>query len=229
VSTTTTTRLVEPGLTRIGHTTKQGWSLVGHVLELPGGGTLVHSPVRQEIDAILAVGTPRLILAPNHFHHLGIPPLVAHAPAAQVFATDVTLPRLRRQQPGLTFHPLSDLEPQLPPGVRVRWLDGAKQGELLVTIPVGPERVWLVADALFHVATPVTGLIGLVLRALGVLGGLRVGQTFRIVVGDRGRAGKALIAAFDEDRPARIHVAHGEPYEVGDGSEFRRVVETRLR
>ena len=90
-------------------------------IPLPDGGVLIHSPTWLGDDStfsrIEAVGTPRVLFAPNHFHHLSLARFRDRYPQALAVATWTALTRLQAKG----HEGLSDVTaaaPLLPAGAR---------------------------------------------------------------------------------------------------------------
>lgn len=202
-----------------------------YAVKLPTGGVLVHSPTRDQgkvHPGLDALGAPEILFAPNHYHHMGLKAYRAKYPDATVVASDGARPRLLRQGHG-GLASLEELGARLPRGGRVLVCEGVKTGEVFLSLDAGGERVWIVCDAFFHVQRPLTGFTGFVLKRLKTGPGLCVGQTFLwLALSDRRRYRSWLDAMLKEDRPKRLLFSHGEPYEIGDGEELRRLLDARL-
>lgn len=202
-----------------------------YALKLPSGGLLVHSPTRDRGDVhagLDALGTPEILLAPNHYHHMGLAAYRAKYPSAKAVASDGARPRLERQgHKGLAS--LDVAQERLPRGARLLACKGVKTGEVFLSLDAGGQRVWIVCDALFHVQRPLTGFMGFALKRLKTGPGLCVGQTFLwLALADR-RAYRAwLDERLDDERPQKLLFSHGDPYDVGDGRELRQLIEARL-
>lgn len=197
-----------------------GWEVGMLALPLRGGGSLVFSPTWhgegtfEELEA--AVGPPAVLLAPNHYHHLSMKRFRARYPSAIAVTSAGAAPRLRR----LGHEGLAALEgaaSSLAPGMRLVELPHTKTGETLVAFD-GPEgRSWLVCDAFFRIERPTTGAMGVALRWLDTVPGLKVGRTYRwLAVTDRRRYLEALTALVREESPRTIHFSHGEPLAAPD-------------
>jgi hypothetical protein len=89
---------------------------------------------------------------------------------------------------------------------------------------------WIVSDAFFHLVPPVTGVMGVALRVLGVQPGLRLSTTFRgLCVRDRAAYRAWALAAIKRERPRRLLMSHGEPVEGEDLPErLAAIVRRRL-
>ncbi len=222
---------VVPGVHRAARVDEAGWEASMYAIALPSGGLLVHSPTRVDgatHPGLDALGRPELLLAPNHFHHMGLPAYRAKYPDAVAVASGGARPRLERQgHRGLGA--LGEVRERLPRGARLLECEGVKTGEVFVSLDAGGRRVWIVCDALFHVQRPLTGFMGFALRRLKTSPGLCVGQTFLwLALRDRRVFLEWIRAKLADERPETLLFSHGEPYEVGDGSELSALLERRL-
>jgi hypothetical protein len=196
-----------------------GWNWNMTLVRLPGGGVLVHSPTwlgDETWARVAAIGEPRVLFAPNHFHHVGLQRFRARFPRAIAVATAGATPRLRgKGHDGLQG--LSETIQLLPSGARWLECEGTKNGEAWLSLPGAAGRIWIVCDAFFHMTRAVTGAMGLGLRALGVGMGLRVSRSFRWVgVASRPTYCRWALAAIDREQPRTIFGSHGEPLTAAD-------------
>lgn len=222
---------VVPGVHRAARVDGAGWEVGMYAVELPSRGLLVHSPTRVDgatHPGLDALGRPEILLAPNHFHHMGMRTYRARYPDALAVASDGARPRLERQgHRGLGA--LDEARARLPSGARLLACDGVKTGEVFLSLDAGGRRVWIVCDALFHVQRPLTGFTGFMLKRMKTGPGLCVGQTFLwLALRDRRAFLAWMTAKLAEERPATLLFSHGEPYDVGDGAELSALLERRL-
>jgi hypothetical protein len=209
-----TFRILDDDLAVASSVDASGWCLNTILLRVPGG-LLAYSPTRRLGDGIhdqiRAFGAPTILVAPNHFHHLGLPEWSRRHPGAALAASDRARPRLERKQRGLRFRSLTDVE--LPAGAS--WLvpDGLKNGEAWIRI----RKTWIACDAFLNLEPPLSGFKGLVLRALGIGPGLRVAGTWRpLHVESAGVYRAWLLSALEAHRPSRLVLAHGAVAEGAD-------------
>lgn len=141
-----------------------GWPIAMHVVSLADAGVLIHSPTwidEETISRIEVMGAPRILFAPNHFHHMDLARYRERFPEGIAVASAVAIPRLRaRGHDGL--RPTEDV--RLPPGLR--WLipEGTKSGEAWLAIDGDGGPTWIVCDAFFNEMKPVRGFEGSMLR-----------------------------------------------------------------
>ena len=112
----------------------------------------IPDPSESAVERAKDLGSVEAILAPSHFHHLGIPDWLSHFPEAHLYAPDVSIPRLQRQR-GLEFLPMSNILECLPDSVRIVEAEGVKAGEAwLITQDQQPALA--VCDAFACAAKP---------------------------------------------------------------------------
>jgi hypothetical protein len=114
------------------------------------GGLCLYSPVAglevSQRDRLAALGGVSAILAPNHYHNMG---LKAHAKAfvgASLMCSKAAEPRLESIT-GLAFEPLDALRSQRLVNQTIMEPEGLKTGEIWVQIETPSQMVWIVGDA----------------------------------------------------------------------------------
>lgn len=191
--------MIVRGVEHVPRPAKSGWTVDMVVVD-----DLVYSPVRH-----LPLESARVLVAPNHFHHLALPDLRAQFPDAMVVASDGARPRLERKGHA-GIRPLSDAK--LPEGVQLLPAEGVKNGETWMVVERDGARVLVVGDAFFHVERACTGFEGFMLRRLRTVGGLCIGRTFEWVgLRDRAVYRKWALDTLERVAPTAIAFAHGSP------------------
>jgi len=190
------------------------------VVRLTEENLLLYSPVFdgdalfEELDAL---GSPSLILAPNHYHHLALPRYLKRYPHAVPVASPGAIPRLKKQgHPYIRdFH---ELLSKLPPDVELVENPESKTGEVWVSVQESSgERTWIVCDAFFNVTQPMGGAFGKVLNLLQIQPGLRISRLFRALgVKNVKTYREWLLARIETDQPRRVVVGHGD---ILDGAD----------
>lgn len=185
-------------------------------LRLTDGTLLVYSPVPNTGEPCLAqlatFGDVSCLLAPSHFHNLGLRPFASRWPKARLVAPPPAIPRLRKVT-GLDFATVQTIKKALPPGIELTQTDGLKGPEVWIKITAndGSLRALVVCDAFFHMNKPKRGFFALMLRLVGGAPGLRVSRMFKRVAGMNretyGRWARQELSAF---RPTMLIPAHGE-------------------
>lgn len=191
------------------------------VIGLGGGALLVVSPGGSMTEArweqLSRWGTPRFLLAPNHFHNAGIAAWKARFPEATVVAHPRAQARLRKKLPGVAIGNLAPLEAALPEGVRVFSPPMAKQGETWVSVKTKEGTAWFVTDGILNEERLPRGAVGFVMRLLGFRTELMTNPFFkRLFLTDKA-AYKAWVGAeLDRDPPTLFVPSHGAPLRGAD-------------
>jgi hypothetical protein len=185
------------------------------VAGIGGGALLAVSPGRIDEAAfreIEALGTPRLLLAPNHFHNAGLALWKARYPEARLFAHPTAQPRLRRKVPGATFEDTGALAALLPSGFRLFASEQARQGEVTLSMPCAEGRAWFVTDAIVNEIALPGGLLRVLFLLMGFRTGLRVNPFFKLMaLKDRGAWRELFLEELARDPPALFVPSHGAP------------------
>jgi hypothetical protein len=206
-------------IVRLVRTQKNGWELGMHLVRLPDGGVLVHSPTwlgDDTFDRIEAVGPPRVLLAPNFFHHMSLGRFRERYPTARVVAGERAIPRLTKKGHA-DVSPVSAAAHLLPKGAHFLECDGVKSGETLVSVETSRGRAWITCDGFFNVQAHVTGFMGAVLRGLKTTPNFCIGSTFLWLALDDKRAYRRFLTeALAREPPRTLYFSHGSPLEAED-------------
>lgn len=209
----------ELGLHELEKKVASGWCWRSLCVPLDGGGLLVVSPIRGTARSLEELGEAAAVLAPNHFHYLGVEELTSRHEAALVGASAVAAPRLEKKM-GRPLAPLDAIRERLPRAVTLLEPPGLKTGEVWLRAETARGVAWAVGDAFFNVNDPVSGGTGLVLKLTATVPGLRVGRTFRwLGIGDRPAYRAWLRRQIEDDRPRVLIPAHGDVVEGDDLAE----------
>lgn len=194
------------------------------LVRLASGGLAVVNPgplTPGAVEAIERIGVPRVLIAPNRFHHLFAADWKSTWPEALLWAA----PGLPEKQPDLpvdavlgsaTADWMGDLEP-LPVGGMPKlsewWFYHAASGTLIVTdilARVGPGQPWFLRLW--------SALNGSRDRRLAAPRWLRAA-----LVRDKAAVARDVSAALAR-RPQRLVVAHGDPLSGDVAAEMRRAL-----
>jgi hypothetical protein len=189
------------------------WQLGTIALGLPDRGLLVYSPTAGLTDedraGLVALGEPRLFVAPNHYHHLGLPEWLARHPGVRCVASPAARPRLEKKQPGIAFADPESIE--LPPGVRLVAAP-TRSGELWLFVETARGRALVVGDAFMNVNLPPRGFTGAMLRLIKAAPGPAIPTTFtRMAVGDQAPYRAFTRQLLEAERPTLLVPCHGDP------------------
>ena len=172
-------------------------------LRLRDGSVCLYSPVlglgEEAETSLAALGEVAYLLAPNHYHHKGLPEYARAFPKAKIVCSDGARPRLEKQT-GLTFEGLKGLEDLLPDGCAIAAPDGLKTGEVWLVFKTGRERLWIVCDS-FKGPKGGVGHVGGTVEMLGAF------PTFGIK--DKDAYALWLEGRIAVDEPTMIAPCHG--------------------
>ena len=114
------------------------------------GGLAVYSPVTgltpETIARMENLGGVRALIAPSHFHHLGLKEYLEAFPDASLFAPEAGHARLHKQT-GLSFNDVAALSTALSDGVEFHLPPGLKAQEVWVQARHAEQSVLAVCDA----------------------------------------------------------------------------------
>ena len=182
---------------------------------LADGTLAVYSPVgtahETVLDTLSKFGPVSTLVAPNHFHNLGLRPFLARFPAARVVAAAQAIPRIVKVT-GLKVEPVLSIAALLPPEVRVVEPAGLRTGELwLLVDTVKPGRILVACDSYFNMAEVRRSAFGAVLWLTGGAPGLRVSRVFRMIGQQKPKVYRDWIGAcFREFSPRILIPSHGD-------------------
>jgi hypothetical protein len=216
----------EPSLPLLGAT--YGRAKVRMVaLGLRDGGLVVVSP-GSRCDAARAAlekwGTPRFLLAPNHFHNAGLAEWKRAYPDAEVVASPVAHARLKKQVASLThIGDLSALSAALPTGARVFGPPMAKQGEAWLAVDRGDLHALAVCDALANLEK-----VEWMFRLVGFRAKLMTNPLFkRFFLKSKAEYKRWLLAELDAHPPNLFIPAHGTVLKgAGVADQLRRATDS---
>jgi hypothetical protein len=154
-------------------------------IRLKSGGLLIYSPMsgmsEKEFEQIDRMGSPAWLLAPNHFHNLGIPAFQQQYPKSRICASEQAISRLRKIIKG-EISVMESMATELPDGVRFMVPEGLKTGEVWLAITADTDkRVLVECDCFFNMTESKNFLFGWILRMTGGMPGLRVSKVFRMI------------------------------------------------
>lgn len=178
------------------------------LVELGGGGLLVHSPGRLDDEAREAVdrlGPVRALIAPNRFHHLFVDVWRDAYPDAELFVA----PGLADKRADLDGMALTDTAPALWAAEIEQhvWAGIPKVGE--VAFVHKPSRTLLNTDMMYNMQHEPRWFARTAWRLFGAYGRFGTSRLERWLTRDRDalRASVDRVLAWDFDR---VTVAHGE-------------------
>ncbi|MEQ1564302.1 MAG: hypothetical protein ABMA64_01605 [Myxococcota bacterium] len=181
------------------------------VFGLRDGGLCAVSPGgrdEQRFAELEAHGPVRFLLAPNHFHNLGLASWKARFPDARVVAHPLALPRLRKRVPELGFEDLTALEAALPEGVRL-FSPPATQGETWVSAKTADGSTWFVTDGILNETELPRGVMGWGMWAMGFRTGLLTNPMFKRLFVRKAEYQEWVRQQLALDPPTRFVPCHG--------------------
>ena len=204
--------------------TSNGWYLNTTAVRLADGRSAIISPTARLSDVvhdelIAKIGEPAFLVAPNHYHWLGIPEWHERYGGARVVASPTAALRLRKNLKGkVSCETLEPLVGALPSSMDILVPKGTRNGEIWLRAEGGAgEVLWAVSDAWFNAPENPNGLFGLLCRIVGVSPGFRIGRTW-LVVGLRDNAVYFdwVLQQLKNSPPTRLAVSHGETLDTPD-------------
>ena len=207
------------GIVRLEKVAPSGWGWNMFLVPMANRGLLVHSPTMVSDDTFERIaehGEPQILFAPNHFHYVHLRRFRERYPQAIVVASESAMPRLA-DKGNKSIRELSDVEPRLPAGVKWLRLMGAKAGEAWLSVPGEGGPTWLTCDAFMNIERPVSGMMGLGLRAVSAAPGFTISRTFGwLALSDTRAYSKWFLDMVEHERPRRLLLSHGEAIEGDD-------------
>jgi hypothetical protein len=213
--------VVEPSLPALTYTYKFGPGLANTLAVKGDGGMIVVSPPCNPEESTFAElekqGPVRALVAPNAYHHLGLPAWKARYPDAPIFAPAQSIARVEKQSKLTGLRPLAEAASLAGDRLELVDMPHYKTGEVLVRWRVDGGWAWYVTDLVFNMPKLPPGPFGWVMRWTRSGPGLRrnaLAATF--MVKDK-RALYAWIAEQAEKTPPSLIVAcHGDVVKPGD-------------
>lgn len=204
-----------------------GFPLRSVALELPGGGTCVLSPTRgiDPMPLVEKAGDVRYLLAPNHFHYLGVARWLEKCPRAVPVCGPTARRRLTKKLE-VPWTELDELAAALPDDASLLVAEGTRNGE--VWLRVG--STWIVCDGFFNLPEMPRGALGVFCRLTDTAPGLKIGSTWKyLALSDRKKYLSWLDETLDRHPPERLVPAHGALEEGTDlADRIRRLAHARL-
>jgi hypothetical protein len=208
------------------------WSVEG---ELPGmallrrmtlvrranGGLVIHNPIALEEELMTKIegwGKPELVVVPNGWHRLDCAVYKRRYPDAKIVCPAGS----RKHVEKVVAVDVSYSDVGADDVVSFEHLDGTREAEGVMRALSSDGTTLVFNDAFFNVPH-MSGMMGLVMRAIGSTGGPKVTGTARLILVKDKKALRAHLERFALAEPRRIIPGHGEIIEGAAGEVLRQV------
>lgn len=190
------------------------------------GSLMVISPPKGFTDAaaddLKAFGEVSTVIAPNGFHHLGLPEWKKRYPDARFLAAAESAMRIQKKNPDApTLEPLSLMETRSGEDVGVTEVPNTKVGETWAWVRTGRGYVFFCSDVLANMPALPKGLVGKMLFKLSGSGpGFKVFHlALKFYVNDKQDTLNRFRADVAAHPPSVIVFGHGATMEGADLAE----------
>ncbi len=150
-------------------------------LRLDPESFLVISPkkeiIKSEFKYLFQECSKIFVLAPNHFHHLGIDQFHDYYPSACLICSDIAFERLRFHVKSPLYR-LKDLNYEFPSHIKFLIPEGLRDGEVWVEYHVGPEKILIIGDSFINFTHKIGGVLGVVVKLCKATPNLQISRTF---------------------------------------------------
>ena len=119
----------------------------------PEGLVVFSAPSRPKDEAFAELethGKVRALVAPNAFHHLGLPAWKARYPDASVFAPAQSVARVEKKTKIQGIRPISEAAALVGPAVTLTDMPFYRTGEVLVRITTATDLIWYLTDLVLN-------------------------------------------------------------------------------
>ena len=208
----------EIGLWETLYTIRGAWVCRTTALRLREGEWLIFNPGSTLSEAAMreleSWGQPVCLLAPNHFHHLGIRLWQKRYPNIALVASTTAAQRLARLGYA-NLQPLEILESRIPSYCALLQPAGTKNGEVWLRLQQATEVIWVVGDAFLNVTHLEDHWRGkcffFLLRLLNIAPGLKIVPTWRwLALSHRKDYCAWVLRQLAQTPPTLLIPAHGE-------------------
>jgi hypothetical protein len=152
------------------------------------------------------------LVAPNAFHHMGIPVWKARYPDAAVFAPAQSIARVTKKSGVAGIRPLAESGEFTGVDVDLVDMPHYKTGEVLVRARSGAEVFWYVTDVIMNMPKAPPGFFGLIFKWTGSAPGLRPnGVAPLMMVKDKRALYRWLREQAEKAPPTQLIACHGDP------------------
>lgn len=161
--------VVEPSLPALTFTYSFGPGIANALALVTGGGVVLVSPpcnpTEETFKELEAKGPLKAFVAPNAFHHMGLPAWKKRYPDVPVFAPAQSIARIGKKSGMNGLQPLADAAKLLGDGIELVDMPHYKTGEVLVRWKIAGGWAWWMCDIAMNLQREnLKGPFGLVFR-----------------------------------------------------------------
>ncbi len=192
------------------------------------GGLIVVSPPPRIADNVFEdlqrYGPVRALVAPNAFHHMGIPAWKRRFPDAAVFAPAQSIARVERKTGLHGIRPLAEAAAIAGPRLQLTDMPHYRTGEALVRTSTDRGLVWYVTDVIMNMpALPAHPVAKMLFKLSGSAPGLKYNNIASLFMVKNTKALKRWLAAEYQKAPPRwLIAAHGDVADFGANPQSGR-------
>jgi len=186
------------------------------------GGLVAVSPGNNipaaDLDALKDFGPVTAIVANNGFHNLGQRPWHDHFPDARHYAPELSIPRLTKKCPGISFEPTSKLARP----AHVAWdeLPGTRSGDVVLSVQTASGPIWYTSDLIANLDTLPGPPLGWLFGWTDSAPGLKAFRLFFWFFSKDDAAVKSFLQDLHTRHPPRVIVpGHGSAADAADLAE----------
>jgi len=178
------------------------------------------------VDDLARYGKVVALIAPNAFHHLGLPEWKARFPDAAVFAPSQSIARVEKRTGISGVRPLTDAKAACGEGVELVDMPHYKTGEVLVRIRSTRGAVWYVTDIVMNLPQlprhPVPRLLFRITRSGPGLRFNNIAPLF--MVADKSALHRWFADEFRKAPPSWLIAAHGDVVDFTANPEAKQLL-----
>jgi hypothetical protein len=183
------------------------------------GGLVVLSPPykaqKETFDALQRYGDVQGLVAPNAFHHMGIPEWRRRFPGAMVFAPAQSIARVQRKTGIAGIRPVTDANALTRGRLELTDMPYYRTGEALARIRTSKGLAWYLTDIIVNVNDPPSNPLFKLIFNVFYGPGLHYNRIAPLLmVRDKGALQRWLAEEYRKDDPRWLLVAHGDTVDL---------------
>ncbi|HEX3594302.1 MAG TPA: hypothetical protein VHU80_04350 [Polyangiaceae bacterium] len=196
---------------------KKGNSANSCAVKLREGELLVICPAagvsQSDFAEIEKHGRPAAIVAPNAYHHLGIPEWSRRYPEAKLYASSSAARRIAKKYPDArAFQSLSDLATVLPSDVVVLEPPGMRIPDVMARVATPSGWLWSMNDTVMNIPQLPAGFFGKVMKWTDSGPGFKVARFFTMMaLKEKRRFKEWWLEELGKAPPSKVTTGHGAP------------------